>query len=88
MDKFLRESSHAGQWDSQGEFQVSVARALTKLAEYALSRPEQWILKMVQAAVAGEARKLEVRQFRNDFRAHFFAGSGPATAWLALSANC
>lgn len=50
-----------GRKDSSGVFTVDVRKLLPKLADYQLGRPEQYVLKLVQAAVASRATRVSVR---------------------------
>lgn len=85
MDRFLEEGRNVGQHDSEGCFQLSGERALAKLAQFTVSRPEQWILKMVQAAVAGGATRLAITQSRRETRLVFALSDLPALAELELA---
>jgi len=66
-----------GRKDSSGVFTVDVRKLLPKLADYQLARPEQYVLKILQAAVTSGATRVEVRCY-----GHFvevdFDGSGLA----------
>lgn len=62
LDHFLNAARAAGMEDSEGEFTISHAQAVQKMASYSLPYPEAWILKIVQAAVIWEAAGIEVRQ--------------------------
>lgn len=70
-----------GRKDSSGVFTVDVRKLLPKLADYQLARPEQYVLKLVQAAVVSGATQVDVRCY-----GHFveldFDGSGLAQAEL------
>lgn len=83
MDRFLKESSRAGQFDSRGQFTVAGQKALAKLAEHSLTRPEHWILKMVQAAVAGLSERLEVKQTRTEIALRFWFPTAPSFVEVA-----
>lgn len=62
MDKFLSESQAQGvTQEGVGEFTLSLSEALRKLSEATLPSPEDWILKLVQAAVASGADEFVVK---------------------------
>ena len=52
--------------ESQGQFTISRQEALRKLATFQLPFELAWVLKIVQAAVAGEVRELRIRQTSTD----------------------
>lgn len=58
MDSFLSRLDGDGELDSSGEFTISREKALAKLVDFAFEEPELWVLKMVQAAVAGGASRV------------------------------
>lgn len=62
LSQFLQLEAEAGTRDSQGVFTISGEAAIGKLAAFQLPRPSAWVLKIVQAAVAGRAPKVEFRQ--------------------------
>lgn len=46
------------QRDSSGKFSLEPSKALQKLAHFSLARPGDWVLKVVQAAVASDAGEI------------------------------
>lgn len=62
LDHFLDAARAQGETDSEGEFTISHAQAVQKMARYSLPYPEAWILKVVQAAVIWQVPTIEVRQ--------------------------
>ncbi len=74
----LEEKGHK---DSSGVFTVDVRKLLPKLADYQLARPEQYVLKIVQAAGTTGATRVDV-----DCYGHFvevdFDGQGLARSEL------
>jgi hypothetical protein len=62
LDHFLEAARADGKTDSEGEFTISHAQAVQKMARYSLPYPEAWILKVVQAAVIWQVSEIEVRQ--------------------------
>lgn len=62
LDQLLKDASTLGQLDSEGTFTIAGDAALGKLASFQLPRPSAWILKIVQAAVASKAPRLDIRQ--------------------------
>ncbi len=52
LELFLRSQTTQGQVDSQGEFTVSLQKALGKLAEFALPFSGAWAVKIIQGLVA------------------------------------
>ena len=65
LDLLLRELRDEGQLDSRGQFQLDAAKAREKLAERQLREAGLWITKLVQCAHQWEARRLELRQWRD-----------------------
>ena len=60
ITEFIAEQQHEGRWDSHGHFTTAANKALSKLASYQLPRPAAWVLKMVQAGVAGGATSIVI----------------------------
>lgn len=73
LDKgeFLARQQSAGRVDSSGSFTVAWDKAGKKLAQSRLPRTTAWILKVVQAAVTGDAPELRIRQGRWSTEIHF-----------------
>ncbi len=65
IGEFLAQQSAEGSVESQGEFTVSQEKAAIKLSRFALPFVYAWVLKIVQAAVAWESERIEVRQYRS-----------------------
>lgn len=64
LDQFLDSVRAAGVTDSEGEFTISHAQAVQKMARYSLPYPQCWVLKIVQAAVVWRAPDIRVSQTR------------------------
>ena len=62
IDPLLDRMSRSGEFDSRGEFTLNPLRAIQKLAASQLPDRSLWILKIVQAAVAGGCQGLTIRQ--------------------------
>lgn len=62
LESLLRSAGSEGEFDSEGQFTIDGRAAMAKLAAFQLPRPTAWVLKLCQAAVAGGAQKLLVRQ--------------------------
>jgi hypothetical protein len=60
LDNLLASMEREGRLESSGAFTIDLAAAQKKLALYTLPDSRGYILKMVQAAVAGRARELHV----------------------------
>lgn len=60
IEKFIAGLRTAGRGDGQGEFTLDLGLARRKLAEYQLPRPEYWVLKIIQAAVAFRAQDVRI----------------------------
>lgn len=69
IQKYLSEHSDHGRTISEGQFTISGRRAVQKLAEFAVARSEQWVLKWVQGAVASRATRIEFVQTRRGTQA-------------------
>lgn len=66
LEEFLQAEQQRGRTVSHGEFTLAREKALEKLAAYQLPFPEAWVLKIVQAAVASGAERLEIKQTPTD----------------------
>lgn len=66
LDGLLRSQLEGARWESSGHFTLSVEKAIELLAGAQLPRPSQWILKVVQGAVASRATGLDIRLTRVD----------------------
>ena len=64
IEEFLSAETAGGVVDSTGCFTVSQEKALRKLADYQLPRTSAWVLKMIQAGVAGGGSSIRIRQER------------------------
>lgn len=62
LETYLRSQTDEGQPDSTGAFTLEGQAALEKMGRFQLPRDTAWILKIVQAAVAGECSALTVKQ--------------------------
>ncbi len=51
-----------GEKDSEGQFTLSLDKALQKLGAFQLPTPESWILVLIQAANRGKATEVKIRQ--------------------------
>ena len=71
MDRFLEEQIQAGVAESSGGFTLDPEQARIKIQAYALARPGQFILKLVQAAVAAGSERIEVTFERDSMRFSF-----------------
>lgn len=61
IENFIARATSLGSLDSEGVFTLAQEKAVEKLSSFQLPRPEAWILKLLQAAVASGADRLEVR---------------------------
>lgn len=77
LDQFIANKSSLGQYDSIGSFTISGEKALEKLAHHTLEEHSQWILKMVQGAVAGAAQRLVIKQLRTGTQIDFHFEQAP-----------
>lgn len=78
MERLLEDSRAEGVFDSRGRFEIQGEQALAKLSKFTVAKPEQWILKMVQAAVAGGAESLRITQGRKEVVLRFALGPLPS----------
>lgn len=58
IEKYLKSERMEGRPDSSGSFTLASSKALEKLSKHTLPRESAWVLKIVQAAVAGGAERL------------------------------
>ena len=65
---YLGEQAGQGVKDSEGEFSISLEAARSKLARFALPRPNAWVLKLVQAAVGWQMTRIEITQYWKETR--------------------
>lgn len=68
---YLEEQAGGGLKDSQGEFTISLEQARSKLAKFSLPRPEAWGLKLVQAAVGWNMKRVSISQTRRESEIYF-----------------
>lgn len=61
LDDLLHQLREEGQVDSSGSFTLETQKALEKLKNFRFAQPKFYVLKLVQAACAGGAGKIEVR---------------------------
>lgn len=71
IDRFLEEQAGGGSSLETSEFTIDQARALEKLSESLLPDPALWVVKMVQAAVSGDAEAIDFKFERNRFEVCF-----------------
>lgn len=60
LESFLDSERQLGQLDSSGTFTLDAHRSRLKLAQFQLAKRSYWVLKLVQAAVAAGAGKVEI----------------------------
>jgi hypothetical protein len=65
---YLGEQAGQGVKESEGEFSISLEAARSKLARFALPRPNAWVLKLVQAAVGWQMTRIEITQYWKETR--------------------
>ncbi len=70
LQQFLDDNLAEGVYDSSGNFELSLSKALAKLTEFGCL-PGEWILKCVQAAVLSGGPALLVKQTRHATRIQF-----------------
>lgn len=61
VENLLQSLESEGELDSSGSFTLDISQAAPKLAKFQLSDPFQYVLKLVQAAVSGQAERFELR---------------------------
>lgn len=61
MDRVLRDLQGEGEHDSSGDWTLDFQQARRKLGRYQLSGPGDYLLKFVQACVAGGATEIQAR---------------------------
>ena len=61
LGRFLEQLQSEGKRDSQGQFTLAPARLLEQRIKYLLEAPALYGLKFVQAAVAAQASKIQIR---------------------------
>lgn len=71
MDRFFEQQRADGALDSSGGFTISPDLARQKLQDFQLASPEFYLLKVVQAAVAGGASSLQVKVGRASMEVRF-----------------
>ncbi len=67
-ERLLEELRAAGTIDSVGQFTVDQSKALDKLRRFQLQRPEDCILKLVQAAVEAGASRIDIEHPGDELR--------------------
>lgn len=71
LENYLAQLRHSGQVDSEGSFTVAGLRAVGKLAAFLLFDESDWLLKIVQAAVLGQASELQIKQTQKSTQIFF-----------------
>ncbi len=75
LDSFLSQEQSVGERDSTGDFTLSTDNALRKMAEFQLSSPTDWVLKLIQSFVAsGASGPIDFKLGRTDMLIQFDAG--------------
>lgn len=86
LHQFLAQQNRAGAFDSKGEFTIDAGRAVEKLRRHRLLQRSDFLLKMIQAAVASGAENVEVALSYHSVRLGFLVESnsplGTASAVL------
>ncbi len=77
IEEFLAAQRESGLLDSAGVFTVAVEKAREKLGKFQLDDPCFYLLKLVQAAVEGGARRLDLRTTRKKLALWWDAPSEP-----------
>lgn len=71
IEDYLSQLRSKGNIDSEGHFTVAGLRAVGKLATFLLEDESDWILKIIQAACAAEARELHIKQTHRSTQVQF-----------------
>lgn len=66
LEKYLNDQHGYGKSQGIGQFTINAAKAKLKLQRYQLNDPLRYLLKIVQAAVAGGAAWVDIKQSRFD----------------------
>lgn len=72
FNDFMEQEAFGGNLQSEGHFTLKEGEALKKLSEMALKDVDEWVLKMVQAAVAHSCAELSFRIGRRVIQVDFF----------------
>lgn len=64
LDSYLASQQAEGISQGEGSFTISHEKAAQKRSQYSLLRPQSWVLKLVQAAVAWDCTELIIQQSR------------------------
>lgn len=83
INQFLNSQLEVGEVQSEGEFTISLDKARKKLAEFQLTDPHFYILKIIQAAVACGSGRVDVKLKRSGVAVHF-ATASPAFSEKSL----
>ena len=71
LSHYLDELGSEGSFDSSGGFTMLEINALEKLARYTLTDKEDWLLKVVQAAVVARSKVLDIKILRSTVEVRF-----------------
>lgn len=82
IDSYLNKLSEEGGEKESLDFTLDEARALQKLSQSQLPDQSLWIVKMVQAAVSGEASEVDIRLGRNKLEVRFDSAKLPTAPQL------
>lgn len=78
---FLEELRTVGTVESVGNFTLDSERALELLARFRFASPYEYVLKLVQAGVAGGAQQVDVRVSRRETSVEFLGWSPAPDFW-------
>lgn len=71
LSHYLDKLGSEGSFDSSGGFTMLEINALEKLARYTLADKEDWLLKVVQAAVVARSKALDIKILRSTVEVRF-----------------
>ena len=89
MDSFLEKAQQTGEFDSSGAFTLDLAASLKKIGLRS-AEPSLWLLKGVQAGIAGRSPSVAVQLRRDAVRLEFsptFEATSEADLGRALVEN-
>lgn len=73
IENFLKDQHRVGQDSAEGTFTVNPERAREKMREFQLANPGSYVCKIVQAAVSGGARSIDIKVAKREFTVTFEA---------------
>lgn len=87
LSSFIEQQRAAGSYESAGAFTLSIEKARDKLSSFSFINPEDYLLKLVQAAVSLGVEKLNVQLLQRTVLLYFETSSDNSTVCVEAVAR-